>query len=405
MQLSAAQATVSNSTNRFRCLVAGRRFGKSFLSINEIAKFACVPNRKVIYISPTFGMSKAILWDELKNRLYAVRWIQKVNESNLEIILKNKTKIMLRSADNPDSIRGQGYDFAVVDEAQDCDSRLIPEILRPALADRQGALLVIGTPKGIGNHLYDIYKDANYASWQYTTLSGGRVSAEEIENARNLMDDRTFKQEFEASFETYAGVIYYAFTTDNIVDATPDFDDRETLHIGIDFNTVPVSAVVSIRRGEDLFIVDEIEIFNSNTNELSQEIRNRYPKNPVICYPDASGQRRQTSSNGISDHVILQNAGFRVHTGRVNPPVVDRIAAVNSRLCNTRAQRHLIINKANKRVIESLVKQTYKEGTRIPDKDTGLDHFADALGYLVHGLWPIKPDRSQETQPSSWSVY
>ena len=405
MQLSPAQRQVSDSTNRFRCLVAGRRFGKSFLSINEIAKFATQPDRKVIYISPTFGMSKAILWDELKNRLYAVRWVKKVNESNLEITLKNNTKIMLRSADNPDTIRGQGYDFAVVDEAQDCDKRLIPEILRPALADRQGALLVIGTPKGIGNHLYEIYKDPNYTSWQFTTLSGGRVSEEEIEAARNLMDARTFKQEFEASFETYAGVIYYAFTTDNIVDATPDFDDRETLHIGMDFNTSPVSAVVAIKRQEQLYIVDEIEIFNSNTNEMVDEIRTRYPKNPVVCYPDASGQRRQTSSNGISDHVILQNAGFRVHTGRVNPPVVDRIAAVNGRLCNTRGARNLIINKANKRVIESLVKQTYKEGTRIPDKETGLDHFADAIGYLVHGLWPIKPESRTLDQPTTWSVY
>lgn len=396
MILSPAQQQVSDNPNRFRCLVAGRRFGKSFLSINEIAKAASKARQKVIYIAPTFGMAKSILWEELKQRLYAVRWVKKVNESSLEITLKNDSKIMLRSADNPDTIRGQGYNFAVVDEAQDCDSRLIPEVLRPALADRQGGLLVIGTPKGIGNHLYDIYKDPNYQSWQFTTLSGGRVAPEEVEAARAMMDTRQFKQEFEASFETYSGVIYYAFGTENIVDATPEIDPREMLHVGCDFNTSPISAVVSIRRGDMLFVVDEIEIYNSNTNELVTELRTRYPTNPITAYPDASGQRKQTSSNGISDHVILQNAGFRIHTGRINPPVVDRISAVNSRLCTSKNQRYLLINKQCKRVIESLVKQTYKEGTRIPDKETGLDHMADSIGYLIHGLYPIKADRNIE---------
>jgi len=397
MILSPAQQQVSDNPNRFRCLVAGRRFGKSFLSINEIAKAASKARQKVIYIAPTFGMAKSILWEELKQRLYAVRWVKKVNESNLEIVLKNDSKIMLRSADNPDTIRGQGYNFAVVDEAQDCDSRLIPEILRPALADRLGGLLVIGTPKGIGNHLYDIYKDPNYQSWQFTTLSGGRVNPEEVEAARAMMDTRQFKQEFEASFETYSGVIYYAFSTENIVDTTPAIDSKEMLHVGCDFNTSPISAVVSIRRGDMLYIVDEIEIYNSNTNELVTELRTRYPNNPITAYPDASGQRKQTSSNGISDHVILQNAGFRIHTGRINPPVVDRISAVNSRLCTSKNQRYLLINKRCKRVIESLVKQTYKEGTRIPDKETGFDHLADAIGYLTHGLYPIKVDRNIES--------
>ena len=401
MKLSPAQERVSNDTSRFRCLVAGRRFGKSFLSINEIAKFSAPPKSNVLVCAPTHGMVKGVLWEELKQRLYAVRWIDKVNESELTIYLKNSSKIMLRSADNPDRIRGLSLSAAIVDEAQDCDSRLFTEILRPALADRQGHMLVIGTPKGIGNHLYDMYKSQSFSSHTFTTLEGGRVTAEEIEAAKEMMDARQFRQEFMASFETYEGVIYYAFGTDNIVDTTPEILPTETIHVGCDFNTQPISAVIAVRRGDELFICDEIEIFNSNTNELVDEIKQRYPKNPVIAYPDASGQRKQTSSNGISDHIILQSAGFRVHTGRVNPPVIDRIASVNGRLCNTLGQRKLKINKRCRNVIETLIKQTYKPGTRQPDKDSGLDHFADALGYLTHGLYPIKPD----TRPDNTRVW
>ena len=404
MKLSAAQQTVSNSSARFRCLVAGRRFGKSFLSINEIAKYAHIPNRNVGYWAPTRQMAKTILWDELKTRLIAVRWVSSINESELTIKLKNNSKIFLRSADNPDASRGLSLDAAVLDEAQDIDPRMITEIIRPALADRQGSMLVIGTPKGIGNHLYDIYKDKSFSSWQYTTAAGGRVSEEELALAREMLDERTYKQEFEASFETYANVLYWSFTGDNIVDTTPAIDPRETLYIGGDFNTSPISAVVGVRRGEQMFIVDELEIFNSNTNELVDELKARYPTNPIWFYPDASGSRKQTSSNGISDHIILQSAGFKVVTGRINPPVLDRIAAVNSRLCNSNGLRQLLINNKCRRMIETLTKQSFKENTRIPDKESGYDHLGDSLGYLIWGIWPIKRE-SPQTDQKVWTHF
>ena len=405
MKLSPAQQQVSNSNARFRCLVAGRRFGKSFLSINEIAKYAYLPKRNVIYLSPTRQMSKTIIWDELKARLLKVRWVESINESELTIRLRNGSKIMVRSGDNPDASRGLSLDAAIIDEAQDIDPRLITEVIRPALADREGAMLVIGTPKGIGNHLYDIYTNPNFASWQFTTAQGGRVTEEELAAAREMLDVRSYRQEFEASFETYENVLYWAFGTENIELVSPAITEKEVLHVGCDFNTSPISAVVCIQRGDHGHIVDEIEIFNSNTNELVAELRNRYPKNPITVYPDASGARRQTSSQGISDHIILQNAGFRVVTGRVNPPVMDRISAVNSRLLNSNNLRRLFINKKCRRMIESLTKMSYKPGTRVPDKDSGYDHLSDALGYLIWGLWPIKPERTTTDQTKVWSHF
>lgn len=404
MKLSAAQQTVSDSNSRFRCLVAGRRFGKSFLSINEIAKYAHIPNRNVGYWAPTRQMAKTILWDELKSRLHAVKWISSINESELTIKLKNNSKIFLRSADNPDTSRGMSLDAAVLDEAQDIDPRMITEIIRPALADRKGSMLIIGTPKGIGNHLYDIYKDPNFTSWQYTTAQGGRVDEDELQLAREMLDERTYKQEFEASFETYNNVLYWSFKTDNIVDTIPEYNNKETLYVGGDFNTSPISAVIGIRRGEHMYIIDEIEIFNSNTHELVDEIKNRYPTNPIWFYPDASGARRQTSSQGISDHIILEQAGFRVITGRINPPVMDRIAGVNSRLCTASGARLLLINKKCKRIIETLTKQSFKEGTRIPDKESGYDHLGDSLGYMIWGIWPIRKNVPTNTT-SVWSHF
>ena len=119
MILTEMQKTVSNSEARFKVLCSGRRSGKTYLSINEMAKHARHPNRKVMYIAPSYRMARQIVWDDLKEMLRAKNWIKKINESNLEITLVNNSIIMLRSADNPDSIRGIGLDYVICDEFAD----------------------------------------------------------------------------------------------------------------------------------------------------------------------------------------------------------------------------------------------------------------------------------------------
>jgi hypothetical protein len=369
MKLSPAQQTVSADPSRFRCLVAGRRFGKSFLSINEIAKFAHLPQKNVGYWAPTRQMAKTILWDELKTRLTAVRWVANINESELTIKLRNGSKIFLRSADNPDASRGLSLDAAVLDEAQDIDPRMITEIIRPALADRQGAMLVIGTPKGIGNHLYDIYTDKSFKSWQYTTAQGGRVAEEELALAKEMLDSRTYKQEFEASFETYAGVIYLEFGNHNLRELRPA-DATENLLLLCDFNISPMS-----------------------------------PRNPFTAFPDPAGVQRKTSAGGNTDITILQNAGYKVLYKPRHPQVIDRIAAVNSLLKDQGLATRLLIDPKCKRLIESLKKQCFKEGTRIPDKDEGWDHSNDALGYGVDYMFPITRTKDDERNPDYWSRF
>ena len=106
MKLTDPQKTISSSNSRFRVVAAGRRFGKSFLSINELAKFSRYPNRKCLYVAPTYRQAKQVIWDELKNRLHGVRWIKRVNESDLHILLKNGSIIYIRSADNREALRG-----------------------------------------------------------------------------------------------------------------------------------------------------------------------------------------------------------------------------------------------------------------------------------------------------------
>lgn len=396
MPLSKPQEQIATDEHRFITVVAGRRFGKTHLSIRQLCRHARIPDSTVWYVAPTYRQAKQIVWRKLKNKLTDLRWTKRVNESELSIELKNGSIISLKGADNADSLRGVGLDYLVMDEFADIDPEAWYEVLRPTLADREGGALFIGTPKGLGNWAHDLFnmpteQPEQWASYQFTTIQGGNVKPEEIEAARRDLDERTFRQEFMATFETYAGRIYYAFErTHNVLEVNEL--DLGVIYIGIDFNIDPMSAVIATRKGDTLYVFDEIRMFSSNTQELVAEIQARYPKSRVWAYPDPASRQRKTSAGGLTDLTILQNANFVVKCPTSHTPVRDRINAVNSRLKDSTGVRHLFISPKCKYTIEGLERQTYKEGTVQPDKESGYDHQMDALGYLVDYMFPIRKD-------------
>lgn len=400
MPLSKAQQEIARDTHRWRVAVCGRRFGKTYLARNQIAKFARYPNQLIYYVTPSYRMAKNIMWKPLKTRLREINWVKSVHETELTLTLINNTSIQLKGADNYDSLRGVGLNFLVMDECADIAQEAWFEVLRPMLSDTMGHALFLGTPKGLNwfKDLYDrqITDPANWRSWQYTTLDGKNVPQEEIEQARSDLDSRTFAQEYLASFENFSGRIAYNFSRQaHVIDLPTDLDYK-TLHIGMDFNVNPMCAVIFVQRGDILYAIDEIRIPNSNTQEMALEIKNRYPRSQITAYPDPSGAARKSSSGGQTDHIILRNNHFKVATYAQHKPVKDRIASLNSRLMNDKGDIKLFFGKKLKYTIESLERYVYKDDTQIPDKN-GFDHMFDALSYCVEYLYPIR--RNIEPQP------
>jgi len=405
MPLTKPQTEVIENKSRFRVLITGRRFGKTFLAINELAKFASQSNKKVWYVAPTYRQAKQICWNELKERLVDHRWVKNINNSDLTITLKNNSKITLRGADNEQSLRGVGLDFIVLDEFADIHKEAWYEVLRPTLSDTGGHALFCGSPRGFGNWSYELFKQGetnkDWSSFKYTTLEGGQVADDEIEQARQDLDIRTFQQEYEATFVNYSGMIYYNFNRQkNIIDKYSK--DSAVLHIGLDFNVDPMSAVVCIILQETIMVVDEIQIYSSNTQEMCEEITNRYNNKKIIVYPDPSARQRKTSAGGFTDLSILKNAGFDVKCKNTAPLIRDRINAVNAKLKNVNGKNSLFIVKSCKNVIKSIERQIYKEGTHVPDKDSGYDHMNDALGYLIEFNFPLRRNFAP-SQPKRWS--
>jgi len=393
IRLSKAQDEIFGNPARFKVVVAGRRFGKTVLALCTLLHSSWEKAGSINwYTAPTYRQAKQIAWTMLKSFTDA-SWIASRNETDLSLTLINGSIIALRGADNYDSLRGVGLDALVLDEYADMAAEVWTEVLRPALSDKLGSALFIGTPAGF-NHLYDLWIEADskpdWKAWQFTTADGGNVPPEELEAARLDLDERTYNQEYLASFESLTGRVYYEF--DRHLNVSADLvDTGAELLVGMDFNIAPMSAVIGVKAGSDqLHILDEIVIMNGNTELMSDAINQRYPNRRVLVYPDPSGRARKTSSPvGQTDFSILAAHGFRVLSPPSAPLVVDRNNEVNAMFKNARGERRLFVHPRCKTLIKCLDGLTYKDDTSQPDKTLGLDHLPDALGYLVHYEFPI----------------
>ena len=395
INLSPIQSQVLLDSHRMKVFVAGRRSGKSFLSVAFLIREAMAgDNRLVFYVAPTIGQARAVAWGLMKEWLpswYTKSW----NETRLTVILGNGSQISLRSADNPDAMRGVGLDALVMDEIADMRPEVWYEVLRPACSDRQARVMFVGTPKGLSSWAFDVYKrarddtDKDWISFTCTTAEAGFVPEDELESAQKDLDPRVYRQEYEASFESPSGVVYPFFDEENI---QPVEDDGGRILVGMDFNVSPgMSAVLGSRVIDELHIWDEIFIPGGTTFDMAEELSSKCDEREVVCYPDPSGNSRKTTSPvGVTDFTILKDHGFQVKAPRRAPLITDRVNLVNRLLCNAEGIRRLYVNARCNKLIESLSTLGYKEGTSQPDKSSGLDHMSDAIGYLVCSEFPMR---------------
>jgi hypothetical protein len=151
-----------------------------------------------------------------------------------------------------------------------------------------------------------------------------------------------------------------------------------------------MSGVVAIKTKDGLHIIDELVLPNSHTQEVAEEIRNRYPNSQITIYPDPSGNARKTSALGKTDFTILRENGFTVKAPKGHDPVKDGINSTNRLLQDANGYRRMFIDKSCKETIGCLQRHQYKPGTSIPDKDAGDDHLTDSVRYLVNYLYPIR---------------
>ena len=207
------QQEVFTDKTRFKVVAAGRRCGKSRLAATTllIEALRCPPGSAVLYVSPTAGQSRQIIWDVLLELGREVITNSHIN--NMDITMINGAKIYVRGADRPDTLRGVSLTYAVLDEVADIKPEAWEQVIRASLSDKKGRAIFIGTPKG-RNWFYDLYKlgqteeDNDWKSWHFTTRDNPLIDPDEIESAKKTLSSFAFKQEYLASFDNAGSNVF-----------------------------------------------------------------------------------------------------------------------------------------------------------------------------------------------------
>lgn len=276
-----------NRKERFACLVAHRRCGKTVAAINDLIRDALtIPrqNVRVAYVAPTYRQAKAVAWDYCKEFTRSIPGI-KINESELRIDFPNGARIRLFGAETADSMRGLYFDAVVLDEPADFPMNAWSTVIRPAIADRQGKATMIGTPKG-KNEFWEIFDAAQHdPSWYCAVHKASQTQLlpqEELDAALKTMGEDRYEQEFECSFEAAIAGAYYGT------------EMKEATNTGRICN-VPYDRAVGVITSWDLGIGDSTSIWFAQY--VGQEVR-------LIDYYENSGV-------GLDHYArVLQEKGY-----------------------------------------------------------------------------------------------
>jgi hypothetical protein len=197
---------------RFAVVVAHRRFGKTVAALNHLIREAVLNEKETpryAYIAPTYGQAKRVAWDYLVKYTTPLGGTNNISELRVDFWGR---RIQLYGSDNPDSLRGQFFDGVIIDEVGDQNPKIWTDIVRPALTDRKGWCLFIGTPKG-HNHFKELRdraeKEDGWGLLEFKASETGVVDDTELKAAKNEMGEDKYRQEFECSFDAAVEGSYY----------------------------------------------------------------------------------------------------------------------------------------------------------------------------------------------------
>lgn len=304
--------------------------------------------------------------------------------------LEKDTKLLCRSFENWQRIIGSNFSHVLADEVDVVSpgiaSKAFPKILGRLRAGNVRQFAAVSTPEGFrwmwntfGTEEAKQRPDRRLIKMR--TADNPHLPKDFIERLKANYDPNLLQAYLNGEFTNLtAGQVYDRFDrAKHVITDIPNVED-EPIRIGVDFNIGNMSAVIAVRLGNQLLLIDEVSGAH-DTDALAQEIRRRFPDHRIYAYPDASGGNRSTNASQ-TDIQILESYGFTNQSPRSNPPVRDRVAAVQALLENGKGEVRLQVAANCKRTIECLELQSYTEKGD-PDKDAGYDHMNDGLGYLV----------------------
>lgn len=372
--------------------------------------------------APTQGQAKAIFWNDFL-AMIPEQLVYKINKSDLSIILSTGAEIVVAGLDKPARIEGRGFNWFLFDEVDDVKHDAWEEHIYPCFVDRLGGAMFTGVPNGL-EKLYELSKlaliDPEYDF--FTWKSAEVLSAKEIAKFKSRMDDRTFKQEFEASFLNFSGKVAYNFTRENYEHELLHYLHK-SLEICLDFNNSPgIAAIV-----QEQVMPGQYELFNTGTEIIKSQVIGsgvigevwiprhsntimvcrkiyedwKHHKGSIIFYGDPAGGQQKSSGIAGSDWDLVQNFFKQTEWAnrvsydvpRAHPSVRSRINAMNCRIKSIDGIiRFMVDPVAAPHVIEDFERLTVLEGSNgeIDKKSNkAIGHLFDAVSYREAQKYPV----------------
>ena len=389
--------------HRYHVLNWARRSGKNFLAMVALIQVALKkPGTRSLFIGKNNESARVTAYQVIVEMLTDQfgKEFFKSNGQTLEITLNNKSVIKCGSSERPDSFRGQELDGLVVCDELDFwgaasgsnFEEMFESVLRPATSRTQAPFLLTSTPRGVGMPLHKWWLKGEADPDQYylshvTAYDAEIIPKEEVDAARTDMSPNAFAEEYLAEFVSASSKVYPHFGAHNV---SADVEDLGIeLHVGLDHNVGQSTAIIGQIAGNNMEIIDEIVLKNSNTREMAISIKAKYPNRNITVYPDPSGRARKTSADiGVTDHTILESEGLKVVTPNKAPLVVDRLNVVNNMIYAADGTRRLFVNPRCTTLIQAMSFHLYDEKKGAPMKG-GADRYDDTNDSLGYKLWSL----------------
>ncbi|MEN6336813.1 MAG: terminase family protein [Phycisphaerales bacterium] len=420
------QRDLWTSPARFKIAACGRRSGKTELAKRYALKLAMgaqqFADARYLFCGPTFMQAKRVFWKDVKALIgrhnLAGESLRAISESELTIRLTSGAEVCVIGLDKPERAEGTPIDFAVIDEAADTREDAWTEHLRPGLSERGGRAWICSTPEG-RNWFFRLCEKAQTEQKDHPDLwsfhcwpSSDILPPQEIEIAKAELDERTYRQEYEASFETASGRVFYPF--DRAIHARHPipYNPELPLLIGFDFNVSPGTAVICQEIPPGVVcdphvsypctgVIDEVWIpDNSNTRRVCDYIIQSYGDHPgiVTCFGDASGGARGTAKVQGSDWDLVRafleptfGSRLKFRVPRKNPAEKVKVNTLNSRLLSADGTVHLLLARSMcPRLMLDFEGVVYTpDGDIDKDADKWLTHLVDGLAYMLCETHPL----------------
>jgi len=292
--LHAAQAEIRDSEARFRVVAAGRRFGKTLLG-SALCIAVAARGGRAWWVAPSYKMA-AVGWRGVR-QLAAQIPLTQIHKVKMLVTLPSGGTVQVRSADDPQSLRGEGLDFCVLDECAFMREEAWTEALRPALSDRQGGAMFISTPKG-RNWFWRLYqrgqdeKEPDWASWQRPTVENPYIAASEVADAKHDLPERIFEQEYEAQFLEDAGSVFRGVMAAATAQESEPQAGRSYV-MGVDWGKHNDFTVISVMDSESHAMVT-LDRFNQIDYAVQRQrlmaLAQRYRPDAIIAETNAMGE-------------------------------------------------------------------------------------------------------------------